>query len=117
MIIDGKLVVSKKKKAVLIAELRKLNFTPFPKTAQAKKAGEDEDFVEDEASEDADEATETGTADYDYLLGMPIWSLTQERVDRIKKQIGDKEVEIDVIIKLSPKDLWNQDLDDFVEVI
>jgi DNA topoisomerase-2 len=113
MIIDGKLVVSKKKKAVLIAELRKLNFTPFPKVSQAKKAGEDEEAVEEEASEDADE--EIGSADYDYLLGMPIWSLTQERVERIKKQIGDKELEIDVIIKLSPKDLWNQDLDDFVE--
>jgi DNA topoisomerase-2 len=113
MIIDGKLVVSKKKKAVLIAELKKLNFTPFPKVSQAKKAGEDEDVVEEEASEDADE--EIGSADYDYLLGMPIWSLTQERVERIQKQIGDKELEIDVIIKLSPKDLWNQDLDDFVE--
>ena len=87
---------------------------PFPKAAQAKKAGEDEDFLEDEAAEETGDDV-VGAADYDYLLGMPIWSLTQERVDRIKKQIGDKELEIDVIIKLSPKDLWNQDLDDFVE--
>ena len=36
--IDGKLVVSKKKKAVLVVELKKLDFTPFPKVADAKAA-------------------------------------------------------------------------------
>lgn len=46
---------------------------------------------------------------------MAIWSLTQERVEKLLKQIGDKEEEIDVLIKLSPKDLWNVDLEAFVE--
>lgn len=46
---------------------------------------------------------------------MAIWSLTQERVEKLMKQIGDKEDEIDALIKLSPKDLWNIDLDAFVE--
>jgi DNA topoisomerase-2 len=115
MIIDGKLVVSRKKKAVLISELKKLNFVPFPKVDDAKKAGEDEDVVENEVSEDADQDVEVGANDYDYLLGMPIWSLTQERIDRIKKQIGDKELEIDELIKLTPKEIWNKDLDDFLE--
>lgn len=45
---------------------------------------------------------------------MAIWSLTQDRVDKLLKQIGDKEVEIDSLIKLSPKDIWNQDLDSFI---
>jgi DNA topoisomerase-2 len=45
---------------------------------------------------------------------MAIWSLTQERVEKLLRQIGDKEVEIDALIKLSPKDIWTQDLDDFV---
>ncbi len=47
-------------------------------------------------------------------LQMAIWSLTQERVQRLLKQIGDKEVEVDTLIKLSPKDLWTKDLDDFL---
>lgn len=45
---------------------------------------------------------------------MAIWSLTQERVDKLLKQIGDKQMEIDALIKLTPKDLWNNDLDAFV---
>ena len=46
---------------------------------------------------------------------MAIWSLTQERVEKLMRQIGDKEAEIDALIKLTPKDLWNIDLDAFVE--
>jgi DNA topoisomerase II len=115
MIIDGALVVSKKKKDVLVAELRRLNFRPFPKKSDARKAGEIEDIVMGDAADDsADEGVEGGAKDYDYLLGMPIWSLTQERVDKLLRQIGDKEVEIDDLIKLTPKDLWNRDLDDFI---
>ena len=45
---------------------------------------------------------------------MAIWSLTQERVDRLLQQIGDKEREIDMLLKLSPKDLWSRDLDEFI---
>lgn len=109
MIIDGKLTVSKKKKAVLVTELKKLGFKPIPKN-EAKKQGEEEEFLEED--EDTDEP---GANDYDYLLGMAIWSLTQERVEKLLKQIGDKEVEIDVLLQKSPKDLWSEDLDAFVE--
>ncbi|KAH3949666.1 DNA topoisomerase [Parastagonospora nodorum] len=113
MIIEGKLVVSKKKKAFLVAELRKLNFTPFSKAEDAKKAGETEDVQEED--EDEETELEISASDYDYLLGMAIWSLTQERVEKLRKQIGDKEEEVDTLIKLSPKDIWNVDLDAFVD--
>ena len=45
---------------------------------------------------------------------MAIWSLTQERVEKLLKQIGDKQAEIDVLDKLSKEDLWKKDLDDFI---
>ncbi len=46
---------------------------------------------------------------------MPIWSLTKERVEKLLQQIGDKEAEVDALIKLSKEDLWNKDLDEFIE--
>jgi DNA topoisomerase II len=67
MIIDGSLVVSRKKKQVLVEELKRLKFKPFPKVADAKKSGENEDVLEDDADEEAEEA---GANDYDYLLGV-----------------------------------------------
>jgi DNA topoisomerase II len=45
---------------------------------------------------------------------MPLWSLTQERVDKLLRQISDKEIQMDTLIKLSKEDLWRKDLDDFI---
>ncbi|KNG44874.1 type II DNA topoisomerase [Stemphylium lycopersici] len=112
MIIDGKLTISKKKKAVLVQELKKHGFTPFPKVEEAKNAGEVEDAQEDESD---DNEVEVSANDYDYLLGMAIWSLTQERVEKLLKQLGEKQEEIDTLIKLSPKDIWTVDLEAFMD--
>lgn len=71
MIIDGSLVVNKKKKQKLIEELRKNDFKPIPKITDARKEGEFEPLVD--PNEDADEDQENnaaGAGDYDYLLGV-----------------------------------------------
>lgn len=77
MIIDKKLVIAKRKKADLVNELRKLEFRPFPRVSKAKAAGEDEPAAEDDDEEEASAGTSN---DYDYLLGMALWSLTDEKV-------------------------------------
>ncbi|KAJ5679904.1 DNA topoisomerase II eukaryotic-type [Penicillium macrosclerotiorum] len=113
MIIEGTLVISKKRKPVLISELKEKSFRPFPKVADAAKLGEDEQVVE-EGDESEDKETEKLSNAYDYLLGMPMWSLTQERVERLRRQIGDREMEIDKLIKLSKEEIWTTDLDEFI---
>ena len=45
---------------------------------------------------------------------MAIWSLTQERVDKLQDRIREKEDELDALIKTIPKDIWKKDLDGFV---
>jgi DNA topoisomerase II len=110
MIIDGKLNISKKKKAVLIAELQSLGFDAFPKTSDAAKQGETEAVVEEDDGDD----DSINASSYDYLLGMALWSLTQERVEKLQRQIGDKEDEIDLLMKKSKEDLWIHDLDEFI---
>lgn len=79
MIIEKELVVSNRKKADIMADLRKLKFRPFPKVTKAKAAGETEDVVNPDEDEQAAEDV-PGSTDYDYLLGMAIWSLTKEKV-------------------------------------
>ena len=46
---------------------------------------------------------------------MPIYSLTAERLERLKKQIAAKKKEHDDLEKLDEKDLWSRDLDEFLE--
>jgi DNA topoisomerase-2 len=77
-IIENKLVVSKKKKPVLVAELRKANYEPFPKVKEAQKAGETDDVVENEDEVAADE--DSGARDYDYLLGVSKYSTDISKV-------------------------------------
>ena len=45
-------------------------------------------------------------------LQMPIYSLTNERVQRLLNQRDGKDTELKELLKLSAKDLWNRDLDD-----
>ena len=68
MIIDGKLVVSKKKKKDLVAELKQKGFKAFAKVADASKQGELEPARDDE--DETEEDVEMGASAYDYLLGV-----------------------------------------------
>lgn len=68
-VIEGKLVVSKKKKAVLVEELRTRKYEPFPKDDKKTKADDDEELETVDHSLDVDEST-GNASDYDYLLSV-----------------------------------------------
>lgn len=68
-VIRGSMIVSNRKKDELLAQLRKEGYKAFPKVAKV---------VATEEAEEADDAAAAG--DYDYLLSMPIWNLTMEKV-------------------------------------
>jgi DNA topoisomerase-2 len=112
-IIDGDLTVGKKKKTVLVAELRQRKYEAFPPAATKKNDDNDD---EGGAAEEDDLEEEGGSArDFDYLLGMPIWSLTAERLDKLNDSIAKKKQEHDELETLDEKDLWCRDLDAFLE--
>ena len=138
MIISKDLVVSNRKKADIVEELRQKKFRPFPKAAKAKVAGETEDAEANDEGEVEEAASGTST-DYDYLLGMAIWSLTKEKVrrhqrtclssshslltffhfglqiEKLLQQAADKETELLALLELTPIQIWNTDLDRFLE--
>ncbi|KAH6632638.1 DNA topoisomerase [Chaetomium tenue] len=111
-IIENKLIVNKKKKDVLVQELRDRKYEAFPPKDDKKSKSTDEELGKDDAEE---EDTSNGARDYDYLLSMPIWSLTNERLEKLKNQIAAKKAEHDELDALSEKDLWIKDLDEFVD--
>ncbi|KAH9921344.1 DNA topoisomerase [Fomitopsis serialis] len=114
MIVNKELVVNNRKKADIVAELRKLDFRPFAKVSKAKKAGETEELVEinDEGDDDEEEGKDT---DFDYLLGMAIWSLTKEKIAKLLAQAKEKEQELLAFLELTPIALWQKDLDRFLD--
>ncbi|KAL2278591.1 hypothetical protein FJTKL_14321 [Diaporthe vaccinii] len=116
-IIEGKLIVSRKKKAVLVEELRDRKYEAFPRGESVKKARNTDEEMDQDDDEDNEDLTsnEPGAGDYDYLLSMPIYSLTAERLERLRKQIAAKKKEHDDLEILDEKDLWSRDLDEFLE--
>lgn len=47
---------------------------------------------------------------YDYLLGMPIYSLTKEKMDELKEQYEKKKIELEEIKKTEITKMWLKDL-------
>lgn len=111
MIVDKELVISNRKKVDIVVDLKKHKFRPFPKISQAKEAGEEAQALEDE---DEPETSTSNAGDYDYLLGMAISSLTREKIEKLLQSASEKEDELLALLKLSPKELWNTDLDKFL---
>lgn len=68
LIIDGKLVVSRKKKADLIVELKKLGFKPIPRVVNHTKHGDLEPVTDDENEAEVD--ADPDASSFDYLLGV-----------------------------------------------
>ena len=98
-IINGTLKVQNRKKKDLLQELKTLKFK-----AIYKKKTEVED----------DEEEEGGDHGYDYLLTMPIWSLTMEKVEQLLKDKASKEDQVKHLIGQTVNDLWTADLDAFL---
>ena len=48
---------------------------------------------------------------YDYLLTMPIYNLSSDKIEELKKQQQDKEIEYKELEILSPEDIWIKELD------
>ena len=49
---------------------------------------------------------------YNYLLGMPIYSLTFEKIEELKEQMNNKETEYKNIFNKTSKDLWKEELNE-----
>lgn len=71
---------------------------------------------EDDSSSDEESAQKAGP-DFDYLLGMPMWSLTLERKNELLKKRDDKIQELKALQRKTPSDLWRDDLNAFLEKV
>lgn len=114
-VVKGEIIVSNRKRADLLLELQQKGFTPFPKNISAVVAGAVDDAEEPEESIDETEANPKSVqaSDYEYLLSMPIGTLTLEKVQKLCDDKDKINEEVETLRKTTPKDLWMTDLDAF----
>jgi DNA topoisomerase-2 len=106
-----------KSKKLVNTELQRCGFKKFClKKKKNNNSNDDEaDFDEEEMFGDADSKDKENDVTYDYLLRMPIYSLTKEKADNLRKQRDAKRAELDEILAAHPKQLWMTDLDELME--
>lgn len=50
---------------------------------------------------------------YDYLLRMPIHSISKETMEKLKEEIASLKAELKTLASTTPEDIWNEDLKKF----
>jgi DNA topoisomerase-2 len=108
-VVDGELTIGRKKKSVLVEELEAMGFDKMPKTQKVAAAAQEAADGDDESEDTA----EVAGASYDYLLSMPLWNLTQEKVDELCAERELKTAEVKELHATTDKQLWLRDLDAF----
>jgi DNA topoisomerase-2 len=136
MVINKELIVSNRKKDELIEEMFQKGFDSIPKNGkmseptkstkgkdeksdiehESELENDSEDESESKSKSEVDESEELDAdKDFDYLLSMPIWSLTLERAKKLEAQLKEKENELSELLATPPEKFWERDLDHLLE--
>lgn len=93
MIVEKKLIINNRKKDDIENELNTLKFPKF---------GKNKDDT---------------NINYNYLLTMPLYSLTYEKIEELKNQMKNKELEYNTLLNMTAIDVWKKDLKELLEVL
>ena len=88
-----------------------------PIKAAAEAADEEDEEGKDQGDlppiDDEAEEGEVSPKEFEYLLGMPMWSVTEERVNQLIRLMDTKKIEHDNLSARTIYELWTEDLDAF----
>ena len=119
--IEKKISVMNKKKKVLIDELFKAKYESDPikawKRKQRRERGLSAVDADDQDGDGSDGEEVDSAKDYQYLLGMPIYSLTLEQKEKLLKEKGKVEQQLKDLKKKTPNELWQTDIAEFLETL
>ena len=106
-VVEEEIVINNRKKSALLAQLREEEYAPYPPVKQHGNHGGN--------PEDEDEDVVETSKDYDYLLSMPLWNLTMEKVAKLKAERDEKERQVKELTATAPEEMWVTDLDKIEE--
>lgn len=115
--IEGKITIENKSKRDLIRMLVQKGYESDPVAAWTKSQEKslEEDYRDGNDSDSSVDSGSTSGPNFNYILNMPLWCLTKEKVDELLKHRDQKRGELNDLQKKSPEDLWKEDLAIFIE--
>lgn len=60
-----------------------------------------------------DKNEDTNYSSYSYLLNMNIRSFTKQKLDSLQKEIDKLEIELEIMKKITPNEMWLKELEEF----
>lgn len=112
-IIADTLKVTRVKKQVIVANMHKLGLKPLAQINAILKGFK----TESEPVQEENDSESTCGKDFDYLLSMPLVSLSEERVTDLERQMQQKKTERDLLESSSHFSLWETDLQAFLTAL
>ncbi|KAG7457516.1 hypothetical protein MATL_G00227990 [Megalops atlanticus] len=115
--IEGKISIENKSKRDLIRMLLQRGYESDPVAAwnKAQEKSQEEDNGDGNDSDSSVDSGSSSGPNFNYILGMPLWCLTKEKVEELLKQRDTKKAELNELQRKSPDDLWKEDLAVFIE--
>jgi len=89
MVVKNELVVNNRKKIDIEKDLELNNFPKLSKN--------------------------TDTISYDYLLSLTIYQLTFEKIEKLKKDMDEKQAEYNMLKEITPIDMWKNELNELLK--
>ena len=83
-------------------------FGEVQKTKNVKES--DGSSSEEKVKKNKTQPIDNELSEYNYLLTMPLLSLTYEKVERLKADLQEKEIAMELLMKTHLKQMWNDDL-------
>jgi DNA topoisomerase-2 len=118
-VVSGSLKLGNRKRADVDAELESRGYDRLPTSAKFKPASvSDDDTTADTAADtagDNDNGKLDAKVSYEYLLSMPLGSLTLERVEALRKEASEAAAAVERLEATSEADMWRTDLDAFLQ--
>jgi DNA topoisomerase II len=103
-VISGNLELHGHSKKELCQQLEDMEFPPLPPAGPIKQLA---------SSEDNGGSGPDSSEPFGYLLGMRMWSLTEERQEQMKAEIAKKKAELKTLETTRVEDMWLTDIEAF----
>merc|ERR1712170_71162 len=78
-----------------------------------EKKRELEEKEREKADKDDSEGGSEARSDYSYLLSMPMWSLTKERIEKLEAEVLKRQKELKKVKNTTAEQFWLKDIEDF----
>uniref|UniRef100_A0A665UVD4 DNA topoisomerase 2 n=1 Tax=Echeneis naucrates TaxID=173247 RepID=A0A665UVD4_ECHNA len=113
--IEGKITIENKSKRELMRMLIQKGYESDPVVAWSKAQEKEEDYRDGNESDSSVDSGSSSGPNFNYILNMPLWCLTKEKVEDLLKQRDIKRGELNDLQRKSSEDLWKEDLAIFIE--